>query len=76
MSDKMFRPIINDIREGMLDLSPLNTNFLQLIKGPFPVTHGFSPSVIPKPKDWNAARHISAYWFFDEDYESSNKFSG
>jgi hypothetical protein len=75
MSDKMFRPIINDVREGMMDLSPSNASFLKLMKRPFPVTHGFSPSVIQKPKDWNEATHISGYWFLDEDYEPSNKFS-
>ena len=32
-----------------------------------PVLYGFSPSVIPKPPDWDADQQITGYWFLDRD---------
>ncbi len=42
-------------------------------KGPFssvclqntPLLYGFSPSVIPKPSDWDDRTHVTGYWFLD-----------
>ncbi len=30
-----------------------------------PFLHGYSPSLLPKPSDWDANRHITGYWFLD-----------
>lgn len=30
-----------------------------------PVLYGFSPSVVPKPSDWDADVHVTGYWFLD-----------
>jgi UDP:flavonoid glycosyltransferase YjiC (YdhE family) len=30
-----------------------------------PVLYGYSPSVIPKPPDWNEDTHVTGYWFLD-----------
>jgi UDP:flavonoid glycosyltransferase YjiC (YdhE family) len=30
-----------------------------------PILYGFSPSVIPKPSDWNHDTHVTGYWFLD-----------
>jgi UDP:flavonoid glycosyltransferase YjiC (YdhE family) len=27
--------------------------------------YGFSPSVLPKPPDWQAEQHVTGYWFLD-----------
>jgi len=75
MSDKVFRPMIDKVRQELLNLPPLNTNPSQLARRAFPITHGFSPLVVQAPQDWREALHISGYWFLDEDYEPSNKFS-
>lgn len=75
MSDRLFRPIIDDVRQSMLDLLPLDESLLQMLQRPTPITHGFSPTVLQKPKDWGEKKHISGYWFLDEDYEPPSKFS-
>lgn len=31
----------------------------------YPVLYGFSPSVIPKPPDWQENTHVTGYWFLD-----------
>jgi sterol 3beta-glucosyltransferase len=31
-----------------------------------PSLYGYSPSVIPKPPDWDALQHVTGYWFLDE----------
>jgi sterol 3beta-glucosyltransferase len=30
-----------------------------------PSLHGYSPSVIPKPVDWDEYHHVTGYWFLD-----------
>lgn len=30
-----------------------------------PILYGYSPSVIPKPSDWNDNIHVTGYWFLD-----------
>ena len=30
-----------------------------------PVLYGYSPSVVPPPKDWSANLHVTGYWFLD-----------
>jgi sterol 3beta-glucosyltransferase len=30
-----------------------------------PVLYGFSPSVIPRPSDWDSNIHVTGYWFLD-----------
>lgn len=31
----------------------------------YPILYGFSPSVIPKPSDWNNNTDVTGYWFLD-----------
>lgn len=33
------------------------------------VVHGFSPHVVPHPRDWSATIHTTGYWFLDEHRE-------
>jgi sterol 3beta-glucosyltransferase len=30
---------------------------------PFPVVHGYSPAVVPRPKDWPKHVHVTGWWF-------------
>ena len=29
----------------------------------WPICHGFSPAVVPRPADWPAATHVTGYWW-------------
>jgi sterol 3beta-glucosyltransferase len=32
-----------------------------------PVLYGYSPSVIPRPSDWDDDTHVTGYWFLDSE---------
>jgi UDP:flavonoid glycosyltransferase YjiC (YdhE family) len=57
----------NLARREVLDLppapfwGPYNSNLLRKN----PILYGFSPSVIPKPSEWNSDTHVTGYWFLD-----------
>jgi sterol 3beta-glucosyltransferase len=42
---------------------PYNSKYLQ----DMPVLYGYSPSVIPRPADWNKNIHVTGYWFLDAE---------
>ena len=50
---QIIRPIMNDIRRDTLGLRPLSFAgpFLTMLRRRLPVIHGFSPTVLPKPKN-------------------------
>ena len=58
---------LNKARREVLDLPPAP------IKGPFDVVNdqhslmllGYSPTVLPKPKEWGPWLHVTGYWFLD-----------
>jgi UDP:flavonoid glycosyltransferase YjiC (YdhE family) len=62
-----FRTADKQARQQVLGLPP--TSFW----GPYqaeplqhtPILYGFSPSVIPKPADWDENTHVTGYWFLD-----------
>jgi sterol 3beta-glucosyltransferase len=61
-----FRKADRLMREQVLELPP--TSFWGNYNSPhflrYPALYGFSPSVIPKPSDWNNT-HVTGYWFLD-----------
>jgi sterol 3beta-glucosyltransferase len=62
-----FRSADRLARRDVLDLPPAP------FWGPFraaclqhrPILYGYSPSVIPKPPDWDNNTHVTGYWFLD-----------
>jgi sterol 3beta-glucosyltransferase len=80
ISDQMFwrmlRPIINDARRQCLDLppwpkhSPITTAVSQGLTSLF----AYSPTVIPKPRDWSENVHVTGYWFLPQiiDWQPPN----
>jgi len=64
-----FRSADRLARREVLDLpaapfwGPFNANCLQGV----PILYSFSPSVIPKPEDWDDNTHVTGYWFLDPD---------
>jgi UDP:flavonoid glycosyltransferase YjiC (YdhE family) len=68
---QMMRPLVNDVRREMLGLRPLSIigPFLSMVRRRLPVILGYSPTVLPKPKDWSAAEFVTGFWFMAEaDY--------
>jgi len=62
------RIIYRQIRKNNPKLPPLTTwpfdpdNVWQT-----PILYAFSPSVVPRPRDWRKGVHITGYWFSDDD---------
>ncbi len=68
---QMLRPLVNGVRREMLGLRPLSAigPFLRMMRRRLPVLLGYSPTVLPKPKDWTEAEFVTGFWFMDEaDY--------
>lgn len=63
------RPLLNDIRREMLGLRPFSLlgPFPCIFQGGVPGVHGFSPTVLPKPRDWSDAVFVDGFWFLDEN---------
>ena len=61
------RPGDEQARKQVLDLppapfwGPYNADRLDS----YPILYGFSPSVIPKPSDWDNNINVTGYWFLD-----------
>jgi sterol 3beta-glucosyltransferase len=58
----------NSARMGLLGLpsAPLLGMFDTDLLGRGPLLYGFSPSLIPRPADWDEQVQITGYWFTDE----------
>ena len=62
-----FRAADNLARREVLGLpaapfwGPFNAGCLQH----YPILYGYSPSVLPKPADWDDHIHVTGYWFLD-----------
>ena len=63
------RPVLNDIRRERLGLRPMPVlgPFPDMFRKKVPVVHGYSPTLLPKPKDWSAALFVPGFWFLDGD---------
>jgi len=66
------RTLINKLRKDLLDLPPRNFlgSFRDINLYGTATLYGFSPIVIPKPKNWKDNIYINGYWFL----ETKNKF--
>lgn len=67
MIQHAFRKVFREWRE-MLDLPPLPiTGFYDhLYRQNIPQIYGYSPMVVPKPRDWLENFTVSGYWFLDQ----------
>ena len=61
------RNIINEFRKEALGLAPLHTRqaVRLMLDEHVPHTYCWSPSLVPKPKDWAAYIHVSGFFFLD-----------
>ncbi|MFB4320045.1 glycosyltransferase [Actinomadura sp. 21ATH] len=62
------RPFINPWRRDVLGLPglPLHGSMRRARAEGRPVLACFSPSVVPRPRDWARYVHMTGYWFLDE----------
>lgn len=69
---QQLRPIVNDVRRDELGLPPLSYfgPFVGMMRNKLPVLYGYSPTLLPKPSDWNDALNVVGFWFLpDRVYE-------
>lgn len=66
MNWHIFRQPMDEVRQDLLDLPPMQTPFHKLVYEPYPILFGYSPHVVPRPKDWGDHLHVTGYWFLDE----------
>jgi UDP:flavonoid glycosyltransferase YjiC (YdhE family) len=59
---------MNKARREVLDLPPMSPNWLyeQLRKQAIPMLYYFSPTVLPRPVDWNERNQLTGYWYLED----------
>ncbi|MGD1859982.1 MAG: glycosyltransferase [Leptolyngbyaceae cyanobacterium] len=63
---QLFKPSVNPWRQKQLNLPPLKScPFLNQRWQTVPKLYGYSPTVVPKPADWDDTCHVTGYWFLD-----------
>ncbi|MEM6518907.1 MAG: glycosyltransferase [Cyanobacteria bacterium P01_C01_bin.70] len=63
---QLFKPSVNPWREKQLGLPPHRScPFLNQHWQALPKLYGYSPTVVPKPTDWNDTCHVTGYWFLE-----------
>lgn len=62
---QMLRSADNKARTEVLQIppAPFWGPFAALQEQRLPVLYGYSPQVVPQPQDWDAAIHVTGYWF-------------
>jgi UDP:flavonoid glycosyltransferase YjiC (YdhE family) len=64
-----YRSAVNQFRREQLDLPPIprRVNYARQWQRHSPVIYAFSPSVVPKPRDWGDHVEVTGYWFLDRE---------
>jgi UDP:flavonoid glycosyltransferase YjiC (YdhE family) len=67
MWQMMFRAADNQIRTQVLQMTPAPFwgPFAALNRQTQPILYGYSPQVLPPPKDWEDSIHVTGYWFLE-----------
>jgi sterol 3beta-glucosyltransferase len=72
---QLYREPMNAWRKSELGLPPLgifDEPIQRLQKTGMPFLYGISPSVLPKPQDWQPHLHMTGYWYLDQpDFQPS-----
>jgi sterol 3beta-glucosyltransferase len=57
----------NKARSQVLKIAPASFwgPFAALQRQAQPILYGYSPQVVPRPKDWAASIHVTGYWFLE-----------
>jgi sterol 3beta-glucosyltransferase len=63
----VLRSSVNRWRLQHLSLPPLKWSYLSdVFSSSIPRLYGFSPNVIPKPKEWSEQAVVTGYWFLEQ----------
>jgi len=64
---QMFRAADNKARTQVLQMAPAPFwgPFASLQRQAQPILYGYSPQVLPPPKDWDGSIHVTGYWFLE-----------
>lgn len=66
---RMMLPMINQLRQEILNLPPIPWNYYTKIDiSDVPIIYGYSQYVIPKPVDWGDHLHVTGYWFMPDNH--------
>ncbi len=61
------RPVIDRCRREVLGLPPKPWRFYANVDlAEIPILYGFSPQVVPRPRDWGPWIHVTGYWFLED----------
>jgi sterol 3beta-glucosyltransferase len=64
---RMTLPIVNQLRQELLDLAPVPWRYYTHIDvSEVPIIYGYSKHVLPKPADWGEHLHVTGYWFVED----------
>lgn len=68
---RTFKRIVNDLRTRRMGLppAPVGGALREIRRKGVPVLNGWSPSVLPAPKDWAPWAHVTGYWFLGNDQD-------
>jgi sterol 3beta-glucosyltransferase len=61
-----FRRWVNRFRREVLGLVPLSFRAVYGKGQDFAILYGYSPSVLPKPRDWPEKIRVTGYWFLNQ----------
>ncbi len=71
----VFSKPLNEFRKSQLHLPavPFATLYRRLNRANTPVLYGYSPIVVPKPKNWGDRLYVTGYWFLEQsvDWQAS-----
>lgn len=62
-----FRSADNKARNQVLQMEPASFwgPFSSMARQKRPVLYGYSPQVLPHPRDWDVSLHVTGYWFLE-----------
>lgn len=63
IGEKAYLPVINELRADLGLAATSRTEYQRRRSATWPILHGFSPHIVPKPADWPAHLHVTGYWW-------------
>jgi UDP:flavonoid glycosyltransferase YjiC (YdhE family) len=63
VGEKAYLPVINELRVALGLTATSRTDYQRRRTADWPILHGFSPHIVPKPGDWPPHLHVTGYWW-------------